>query len=136
MVRMMRLVVAVLGMALLGLTGCNGARDTWKEVGSTPDGKGFLIRTLNNEGRQRQYAVFIPKTYTPARKYPVIVFLHGIGEAGNDPTSGPLRVGLAPFVADQAKAGDFPFIVIFPQSTGGWDADSEAARCDRHDQTG
>ena len=61
MVRMMRLVVAVLGMALLGLTGCNRAHNTWKEVGSTPDGKGFLIRTLNNEGRQRQYAVFIPE---------------------------------------------------------------------------
>jgi predicted peptidase len=42
---------------------------------------------------------------------PTILFLHGLGESGDDP-SAVLREGLPPVVAQQA---DFPFIVIAPQ---------------------
>ncbi len=116
-------VLAFFGLACL--TGCNGARDTALRMGESTKHTGFLHKTLVNEGRSRQYAVFIPHNYSPDKKWPAIVFLHGIGEAGSD-VSGPLRVGLAPFVAD--RADNFPFIVIFPQSTGGWDPNSDAAR--------
>jgi dienelactone hydrolase len=53
------------------------------------------------------------------------VFLHGIGEGGSDGTH-CLTVGLGPAIAK--RANDFPFIVIFPQSTGGWKEDSQAAK--------
>ncbi len=104
----MRWFVVVLGAALLGLTGCNGARDTWREVGATPDGKGFLIKTVSNEGRQREYGLFIPKSYTPAKKWPVIVFLHGIGEAGQDPTFRPVACGPCTLRRGQGEERRFP----------------------------
>jgi len=113
----------VCAMAFL-IGGCNGARNTAVDsISAQPTG--FTVKQITNTaGRTRSYGLFIPKAYTPNSKWPVIVFLHGIGEAGSDPRSA-MRVGLAPFVADQQET--FPFIVIFPQSTGGWSADSQAA---------
>lgn len=97
-----------------------------KEEGNlgAPAGTGFLTKTLAVGDHARQYSLFIPHTYSPAKRWPVIVFLHGIGEAGSDAQSN-LTVGLGPEIAQHAR--DFPFIVIFAQSTGGWDADSNAA---------
>lgn len=47
----------------------------------------------------------------PDKKLPAILFLHGLGESGDDP-SAVLREGLPPFVAERPE---FPFIVIAPQ---------------------
>ena len=67
----------------------------------------------------------MPLAYDPKMAYPVIIFLHGMGEGGNDAHAN-MRVGLAPFVHD--KEATFPFICIFPQSaSGGWNENSEAA---------
>jgi predicted peptidase len=106
------------------LTGCNGARDTaLSTLNSGP--KGFMHKKLVRGNRTRTYALFVPVNYNPNTKYPVIIFLHGVGEGGNDAKSN-LRVGLAPFVAD--RMGNFPFICIFPQSeSGNWNENSEAA---------
>lgn len=114
----------LLTLALLTLTACNGARNTALQPSNAPTGTGFITKTLQQSDHSRLYAVFIPHTYNPNEKYPVIVFLHGIGEAGSDCRSN-LRVGLAPFIAD--NSANFKFIVIFPQSTGGWDENSSAA---------
>jgi predicted peptidase len=48
---------------------------------------------------------------SPQEKWPAILFLHGLGESGDEP-SAVLREGLPPFVAQHP---DFPFIVIAPQ---------------------
>lgn len=128
---MKRIVLAALAAAVMvagtaGLGGCNGARDTAFKVGERSGGRGFMIRTLVRGDRDRKYGLFVPLDYNPAQKYPVIVFLHGMGEGGND-AKAPLRVGLAPFVADRAE--NFPFICIFPQSPdGGWNENSESAK--------
>jgi predicted peptidase len=109
----------------LSLVGCNGARDTAISMLEKDRPKGFMIETINNSGRERKYGMFVPLSYDPKIKYPVIIFLHGLGEGGND-SKANLKVGLAPFVAD--RAGDFPFIVLFPQSpNGSWGEDSEQA---------
>jgi predicted peptidase len=110
---------------LSSLVGCNGARDDAARALNVSGNRGFVQKTLTNEGRTRQYAVFLPANYSPDRKWPAIMFLHGVGEAGSD-IKAPLRVGLAPFVADRMNS--FPFIVIFPQSSGGWEPDSDNAR--------
>jgi predicted peptidase len=108
---------------LSSLVGCNGARDTAVRMGETTNHRGFVRKTLANG---RQYAVFLPLNYSADRKWPAIMFLHGMGEGGSD-LNAPLRVGLAPFVADRANS--FPFIVIIPQSTNGsWDPDGENAK--------
>jgi poly(3-hydroxybutyrate) depolymerase len=129
MKRLSRLLAHVLAAAVLvtgaaALTGCNGANDN--ALSQVTDGpRGFMIKTLTRGDRVRKYGLFVPTTYSANRKYPVIVFLHGVGEGGNDARSN-LRVGLAPFVA--AQTANFPFICIFPQSeSGNWDANSAAA---------
>lgn len=110
------------GLATLG--GCNGARsDALDAVSTGPTG--FMIKTLNRGDRSRKYGVFVPLGYNSGQSYPVIIFLHGMGEGGNDAHAN-MRVGLAPFVHD--RQDNFPFICIFPQSSsGGWDENSEAA---------
>jgi predicted peptidase len=60
-----------------------------------------------------RYLLFLPKEYgqDPARKWPLILFLHGSGEAGDDLTL-LKKAGLPALLAQQP---DFPFVVIAPQ---------------------
>ncbi len=104
------------------LTGCNGASQIARDRLDKDGIHGFLTKTLHRGIWTRKYAVFIPQSYFPGttRKYPVIIYLHGIGE-GDGLGMGNLKnltVGLAPEVAKRADT--FDFIVIFPQSDGGW----------------
>jgi len=111
--------------------GCNGANDHFLDKldqGPTIGGikTGAMRTTLKRGDRERWYGVFVPYNYDPNKKYPAIVFLHGLGEGGSDARAN-LRVGLAPFVADAADR--FQFICIFPQSpSGGWSENSEEAK--------
>lgn len=119
------LVCACATLALLVLVGCNGARNTAvKMLDANKDGTGFVSRTVKSGDSDRKYALFVPRNIPKGTKLPMIVFLHGIGESGSD-LSKPLSVGMAPFVADQAHS--FDFFVLFPQSRGGWDEDSQDA---------
>jgi predicted peptidase len=119
------LVAALLGGVAV-LPGCNGANDNALNAVDTSGQKGFMIKTLVRGDRVRKYGLFVPTTYSPNSRYPVIIFLHGMGEGGSDAHAN-LRVGLAPFVA--ARMSEFPFICIFPQSeTGGWDENSPQAQ--------
>jgi poly(3-hydroxybutyrate) depolymerase len=45
---------------------------------------GFLNRTIEVEGVSHRYQVYVPAGYTRARRWPVILFLHGSGERGSD----------------------------------------------------
>jgi predicted peptidase len=93
-------------------------------VGKNGD-KGFSYHEITRGSRTRKYATFVPLSYSNNNKYPVIIFLHGVGEGGSSCRAN-LQVGLAPFVADLASR--FNFIVIFPQSDSGhWDPDGENA---------
>jgi predicted peptidase len=118
--------MAAVAMAagVAGLSGCNGARDdAVKSVGAGP--QGFMIKQIARGERVRKYGMFVPLAYDPNQAYPVIIFLHGLGEGGNDAHAN-MRVGLAPFVHD--REATFPFICIFPQSSSGsWNENSEAA---------
>lgn len=73
---------------------------------------GFVKRTL----RGRVYQVFVPPTYKSDRSWPVIVFLHGVGENGTDGEK-HLNVGLPPYVS---ATESFPAFVIAPQCKGPW----------------
>jgi predicted peptidase len=78
---------------------------------------GFLHRTIDVSGVSYKYQVFVPKGYSPEKKWPVIFFLHGAGERGSDGESQtaiglPARLRLNP---------DFPAIVVMPQcERGAW----------------
>ena len=89
---------------------------------------GFLLRTFKDDAGDHKYTVFVPRNYTPAKKWPVILFLHGAGERGNDGVL-PTTVGIGPII--QQREATFPFVVVFPQSEDmrgrllkGWSVDT------------
>ena len=118
--------LVILGSLLSVLPACSlssGDGIAKKANSGAPEGTGFVTRSLSTNGRK--YTVFIPHAYTSQKKWPVIMFLHGMGEGGSDGTKN-LTVGLGPTVAERAST--FPFIVIFPQSMNGdWNENSGAA---------
>ena len=81
-----------------------------------PERGEFVAREVSVGGRTHRYQVFVPARDAVAGKPPVILFLHGSGERGDD-NQRQLAVGLGPHV--RAHAGDFPAIVVFPQAPEG-----------------
>lgn len=59
------------------------------------------------------YRLLLPENFDPAKKYPVLIFLHGAGERGND-NEAQLMHGSNLFLKPELRK-DFPAIVIFPQ---------------------
>jgi predicted peptidase len=60
-----------------------------------------------------QYRLLMPEHFSENEKYPVVLFLHGAGERGNDNNS-QLVHGSKLFL-DKINRGAFPAIVVFPQ---------------------
>lgn len=81
---------------------------------------------VDPNGRPAPYRLYLPPDYTPARPWPVILFLHGAGERGRD-NERQLAVGLAP--ALRAHPERWPAIVVFPQAPEDalWMGDAAAA---------
>ena len=59
------------------------------------------------------YRLLLPKNYDNAKKYPLIIFLHGVGERGND-NELQLVHGKDLFI-NMNRNNNFPSIVAFPQ---------------------
>ena len=83
---------------------------------------GFLNRTVNIGGKPVRYQVYVPLDYTPAKNWPVILFLHGAGERGTDGLR-QTQVGLGTAIRENARW--FPAIVVLPQAPPGkiWGGD-------------
>lgn len=82
----------------------------------TPQTLGITARSVSGTiGNIKQYLLYIPSTYNqkPAYKWPVIVFLHGIGEIGTD-------VNILRYVALPKVIMGKPFVMFAPQCTSGW----------------
>jgi predicted peptidase len=45
---------------------------------------GFLNREIKVKGVEYRYAVYLPMDWTKSKRWPVILFLHGAGERGDD----------------------------------------------------
>lgn len=87
----------------------------------------WVQKELAYEGRTYPYTVYLPPGYTASRKWPVILFLHGAGERGNDGMK-QNTVGLGP--ALQRYPERYPAVVVLPQCPTGerWSgAPAEAA---------
>ncbi|MBV9123880.1 MAG: dienelactone hydrolase family protein [Planctomycetes bacterium] len=65
------------------------------------------------DGQEYKYALFVPYSDKGDKPFPLIVFLHGSGEAGKDGKK-ETTVGIGPAVKKQEQT--FPFLVLFPQS--------------------
>jgi predicted peptidase len=64
-------------------------------------------------GDTLRYRILYPVNYNADKKYPLVMFLHGAGERGNDNEAQLLHGGS--LFADSALRQQFPAIVIFPQ---------------------
>jgi predicted peptidase len=73
---------------------------------------GFLNRTVIADGVVYKYQVFVPSNWSKKVKWPVILFLHGYGEEGDDGLV-QTEVGLATAIRNHVDR--FPFVVTFPQ---------------------
>ena len=92
-----------------------------------PTKPGFHLRTIKTDQGERKYTVYVPEGYDESKTYPVILFLHGSGERGDDGIV-PAQVGLGPAIYN--RSGGIPAIVVFPQARRTWSAgsnDSQAA---------
>jgi predicted peptidase len=76
---------------------------------------------FNQEGEKYQYGqvedmpyrILMPRNYNPTLKYPLVIFLHGMGESGTD-NERQLTWGASLFQADSIRE-KYPAFVIFPQ---------------------
>lgn len=95
---------------------------------------GFLNKIHKGKDGDSKYVVFVPHTYTGEKPLPLILFLHGAGERGDDGLA-PVRQGIANGgIKFKNNEKTFPFLVVFPQcklkgtwKAGGTDADRALA---------
>jgi predicted peptidase len=70
-----------------------------------------------------RYQIYLPNEYEtkPAEKWPLVLFLHGSGERGDDIEK--VKIHGPPKLAGQGK--EFPFVLVSPQCPAGirWNAD-------------
>src|SRR5204862_6083490 len=80
---------------------------------------GFLNRTVMEAGEEYRYQVYVPADWNDHKKWPVLLFLHGAGERGDDVL---LQSGVGLGRAIRKNAAAFPFMVVMPQSrkANGW----------------
>jgi predicted peptidase len=95
---------------------------------------GFVNKIHKSKDGDSKYVVFVPHSYTAEKAVPLILFLHGAGERGDDGEA-PVRQGIANGgIKFKANEKTFPFLVVFPQckakgtwKAGGPDADRALA---------
>ena len=62
------------------------------------------------------YAEYLPKNFDREQKYPLVMFLHGAGERGDD-IDVAMRHGFMQHVRDEGR--EYPFIFVAPQCPAG-----------------
>ena len=85
---------------------------------------GFQNRVyVDAQKQERKYVLFVPLKMDAAKRPPLLLFLHGAGERGDNGID-QIMVGLGPALWKQK--GSFPFVTIFPQchTNSNWQVDS------------
>lgn len=75
--------------------------------------QGFEARWFSRGGESLPYRILPPAGYNAGKTYPLIIFMHGIGERGND-NEKQLIHGSKMFLNDTLRQ-QFPAFVVFPQ---------------------
>ena len=89
---------------------------------------GFQNRVfLDAEKHERKYVLFVPHKLDATKPAPLLLFLHGAGERGDNGLD-QIMVGLGPALWKQKAS--FPFVTIFPQchTNSNWQVDSPDAQ--------
>lgn len=106
---------------------------------STPQREtGFLRRSVTLRLTTIDYRVYIPADYDPAKKYPVILYLHGRGARGNDNEKqiGGAHLGSVIQLFEMKRPERYrSFIAVFPQTQSSWFGDPAEQAIKALDQT-
>ena len=108
--------LTLVSFCMVAMAGC-GHLDMDGANSRAPKGTGFMVKELSVDGETRKYGLFVPHDYSAGKPTPVIMFLHGVLQAGSDGVKN-MGQGIGPVIAMQPEK--YPFIVAFPQSTGDW----------------
>jgi len=73
----------------------------------------YKKKVFRKDGAKMPYRLLLPKEYDTAKKYPLILVLHGSGERGKN-NKDQLVHGAKLFLKDEIRA-DFQALVVFPQ---------------------
>jgi predicted peptidase len=80
---------------------------------------GFVDKVHKGKDGDSKYVVFVPHGYKGDKEFPLILFLHGAGERGDDGRK-PVMQGIANGgIKFKNNEKSFPFFVIFPQCKAG-----------------
>jgi predicted peptidase len=71
----------------------------------------------SKDGKTLNYRILYPKDYDLGKKYPVLLFLHGSGERGNDNEKQLVHGG--DLFLNPSNMEKFPAIILFPQCPEG-----------------
>jgi predicted peptidase len=77
---------------------------------------GFLNATVRKGELSLPYVVYVPRNYSADRRWPVILFLHGAGERGENGLP-QTQVGIG--TAIRMNPERFPCVVVMPQCPAG-----------------
>lgn len=73
----------------------------------------YEYKKFIQSGDTLPYRILLPANYDSSKAYPLLIFLHGRGESGND-NKKQLTHGARMFLADSVRL-QYPAIVVFPQ---------------------
>ena len=104
---------ATRGLIMLFLTGA--VMLTWP-ARAKQDGELFQDRVITIGTTEYHFRVFTPKGWSKKKQSPVILFLHGAGERGDDNLA-QTKIGIGPAIVRHAET--LPFIVVMPQCARG-----------------
>lgn len=102
--------------AIPGGNGTDTIPDPPKEDVFDPQTPGIIVKTMDYKaGNIDDYLLYTPDTYNEKKSYkwPVVIFLHGVGEIGAD-VNVLRKVGLPKVVTGKQ------FVMIAPQCTASW----------------
>jgi predicted peptidase len=109
-------------LVLLAASGClRCAPQALKKV----DTNLFLERQVQMDGESYRYRVYLPLHYRRWRSWPVVLFLHGSGERGDD-NQQQTKVGIGPSL--EKYRDRYRCIVVLPQARAGKDWDGAMER--------
>lgn len=85
------------------------------------DEKEFVCNAGKYENATIKYRLFSPLKITPNKKYPLVIYLHGIGEAGNDNAYPLLYLNnLLPLMVGADKEDFYMLVLQCPKDNKGW----------------
>jgi predicted peptidase len=87
-----------------------------------PFGDRYEVRVYKNaQDESLPYRLLKPRHYDPAQAYPLVLFLHGMGERGSD-NEAQLINGVSEWLGSDAAMAQYPCFVVVPQCPEGEDS--------------